>query len=199
MIINCPICGSHVPADVAVEVVLEGELCRFCSARCADTALSGDPAFAPAAAIPPVPHRILVAVDGSGPSLRALAVGAGLARAGGGNVRALCAVDAGWTAALRMLAKGGKQPDMSPEVERALREDAQAQLDHCRRVCEQAGVPVATHVAFKPPFEAIVEAAGDADLVVMGSRGRGALSGFLLGSVSQRVLGGTRTPVLVVH
>jgi nucleotide-binding universal stress UspA family protein len=47
--------------------------------------------------------------------------------------------------------------------------------------------------------QAIVEAAKNADLVVRGSRGRGALSGLVLGSLSHRVLGGMQTPVLVVH
>jgi nucleotide-binding universal stress UspA family protein len=197
MIINCPVCGDNVPGDVAVEVVIETTERRFCSARCADVAVSGD--LIPVAVIPPFPRRILVAVDGSGPSLRAVAVGAAVAGAGGGTVRLLCAVDSGWTGALRMLAKGGRQPDMSPEVERALRADAQAQLEPCRRICERAGVLAVTHVVFKPPFEAIVEEAADADLVVMGSRGRGAVAGLLLGSVSQRVVGSTRTPVLVVH
>jgi nucleotide-binding universal stress UspA family protein len=51
----------------------------------------------------------------------------------------------------------------------------------------------------KPPLEAILAAAGEADLVVMGSRGRGALSGTPLGSLSQRVVTSTRTPVLVIH
>jgi nucleotide-binding universal stress UspA family protein len=37
------------------------------------------------------------------------------------------------------------------------------------------------------------------ELVVMSNRGRGALKALVLGSLSHRVLGGTRTPVLVVH
>jgi nucleotide-binding universal stress UspA family protein len=60
-------------------------------------------------------------------------------------------------------------------------------------------VPVSACIEFGPPLEAIVAAAKDADLVVMGSRGRSVLSGAILASLSQRVLGGTRTPVLVVH
>lgn len=38
-----------------------------------------------------------------------------------------------------------------------------------------------------------------ADLIVIGSRGRGRVAGFLLGSVAQRVLAGCKIPVLVHH
>jgi nucleotide-binding universal stress UspA family protein len=39
----------------------------------------------------------------------------------------------------------------------------------------------------------------DADLIVIGSRGYGAISGALLGSVSRGVLKGTTRPVLIVR
>jgi nucleotide-binding universal stress UspA family protein len=37
------------------------------------------------------------------------------------------------------------------------------------------------------------------DLIVMGSHGRGAMTGLLLGSVTQKTLSGCRTPVLIVR
>ena len=39
----------------------------------------------------------------------------------------------------------------------------------------------------------------DADLIIVGSRGRGALAGTLLGSVSRGVLRESRRPVLIVR
>ena len=53
------------------------------------------------------------------------------------------------------------------------------------------GDPVDEIVAFADSFEA--------DLIVVGSRGYGALASALLGSVSRGILGETRRPVLVVR
>ena len=61
--------------------------------------------------------------------------------------------------------------------------------------------PTAFHVDRLSQVIARIAAAycTSADLVVMGSRGRGALEGGTLGSLSQRVVSTARTPVLVVH
>ena len=201
MLVKCPKCGAHVPAEVTVEALVGGQTVRFCSLGCAQSAEADAARRAALPPLPEAPKRILVAVDGSGPSLRATELAATLARLSGGRVTLLHAIDPRklrWLSGVTALADA--QLALPPgEVEHGLRKDAEVQLDRCRRVCEAAGVPVAWRIEVEPPLRAIVDAAADADLIVMGSRGRGALSGAALGSLSHRVLGETRKSVVIVH
>lgn len=65
---------------------------------------------------------------------------------------------------------------------------------------KERGVPTVEHVSAGRPHVEIVDYAdeNDADLVVMGSHGRGGVRRVLLGSVAERVLRTTARPVLVV-
>ena len=195
MMEKCEVCGAHVPETIALDVVHGGLHRRFCSAACADTQVRD---VLPG--LPSLPHKILVAVDGSGPSVRATEVAAALAKAAHAEVCLLGAVDPGWLRGLAMDPVGGTRfGALADQVENALRDSTTAQLDRGRRFCEAVGVPCTVLIETRPPLEAILAAAADVDLVVMGSRGRGALSSASLGSHAQRVVTGTRTPVLVVH
>lgn len=53
-------------------------------------------------------------------------------------------------------------------------------------------------IADAHPAEALIDVAAEADLLVVGSRGRGGFSGLLLGSVSQQCVTHARCPVIVV-
>lgn len=55
------------------------------------------------------------------------------------------------------------------------------------------------HVVQGHPAAVLLEAAADADLLVVGSRGHGGFTGMLLGSVSQHVIAHAPCPVVVVR
>jgi nucleotide-binding universal stress UspA family protein len=202
MVVKCPVCGANVPETAAVEIPVGDSLVRFCSLRCAESVEAGEAREAPPPAVPEPPRRILVAVDGSGPSLRATQLAASLARATGGSVELIHAID---TTMLRIFPidsaiEGARRLGIRfEELEPSLREDAEAQLERCRKVCRAAGVKVSSRVEMMPPARAVADASAEFDLVVVGSRGLGALSGAALGSLSHRVIRETQTPVLVVH
>lgn len=61
------------------------------------------------------------------------------------------------------------------------------------------GVPVETMVVEGHPAPALVAASGQADLLVVGSRGHGGLAGLLLGSVSEHCVTNAHCPVMVVR
>lgn len=73
-------------------------------------------------------------------------------------------------------------------------------LGAVRGMCEEAGVECDTvSTTSDVPYEAIIEAAEQAgcDLIFMASHGRRGISGFLLGSETNKVLTHSRIPVLV--
>ena len=78
------------------------------------------------------------------------------------------------------------------ETETLLRRAAEAVPDD---------LPVSTVLSSAPARPALLEQikSGRHDLVVMGSRGRGAVRSLLLGSVSHFVLHHSPIPVLIVH
>jgi hypothetical protein len=62
-----------------------------------------------------------------------------------------------------------------------------------------APMPVSTLVAEGNAARALLDAASDADLLVVGSRGHGGFTGVLVGSVSQQCVHHATCPVVVVH
>jgi nucleotide-binding universal stress UspA family protein len=58
---------------------------------------------------------------------------------------------------------------------------------------------VHTAVVSGGPAERLIDQSKDADLLVVGSRGRGGFRGLLLGSVSQQCVSHAQCPVVVVR
>ena len=73
-------------------------------------------------------------------------------------------------------------------------------LSEVQKQCTEAGVECLTAAATSDvPYEAIIEAAekSGCDLIFMASHGRRGISGFLLGSETNKVLTHSKVPVLV--
>lgn len=62
-----------------------------------------------------------------------------------------------------------------------------------------AGVEVEKRAAQGSAADALIQAAGPDDLIVVGSRGHGGFASLLLGSVSQQTAMHARCPVVIVR
>lgn len=145
--------------------------------------------------------RIVVAVDLSEPSLRAVDLAADLA--------------AKYDAELLLLTVGHEIAGPDPGME------AYARMEHIQepvrtlaivsmrerlaevrdRAAAKGARQISTDVFVGNPAEQILACATatQADLIALGSRGHGRLAGLLLGSVAQKVVALARCAVLVVH
>ncbi len=140
-------------------------------------------------------RNILVAVDGSRHAERALTEAIELAATAHGRLTILTAIPRPPAWASTPAAVAACEP-LAAELRR---EADQLLRDAERRV--PADVPVTTILTPKPIRQALLARvrAGHHDLLVMGSRGRGAITASLLGSVSHYVLNHSPIPVLVIH
>jgi len=76
--------------------------------------------------------------------------------------------------------------------------DAELQRVFASAFPQGAPADVETRLVEDDPGPALVEAASDADLLVVGSHGRGRVASALMGSVSSHVVHHARCPVVVV-
>ena len=137
-------------------------------------------------------RSILVAIDGSPAASRAQALAAGVARTVGARLTAITVFphSAYW---------GLGSPGLGPLL-MAEAADADRIVEEVRMRLPE-GMEMAVRRAWGAPADAILReaVAGGHDLVVMGSRGRGAMTAALLGSTARSVVGNAGVPVLVTR
>jgi len=142
--------------------------------------------------------HILLPTDGSPASDRAIAQAIAFAREAQARITGLHVMQEFHllTYRVQML------EDTRDQFMRECQAQADAFLSALKDAADKAGVPCETVcVAGDHPYETIVRTAdGKAcDLIVMASHGRKGITGFLLGSETQKVLSHSKKPVLVLH
>ncbi|MGW8590270.1 universal stress protein [Dietzia sp. NPDC055340] len=135
---------------------------------------------------------VIVGIDGAEDSVRALQWAVVHARSVGAplHVMAVYEVPA-------MLSPYGMAAWENPAN---LEQNARAMLDATVKSAlgEDEGAAVVQRVVQGHPGKVLVEQSDGAGLLVIGSRGRGAFTGMLLGSVSQYVVARAKCPVVVM-
>jgi nucleotide-binding universal stress UspA family protein len=139
--------------------------------------------------------RILVGVDGSKESRAAAAWAANLATAMGSQLIVASVADSPVALAAPELVQ------RASEWQAEAAKDAAAVAKQIASEVARSGLTVETIVEQGAPAETLAELAkaGDVDLVVVGHRGRNALSRVLMGSVADRLVQICSKPVLVVR
>jgi nucleotide-binding universal stress UspA family protein len=138
--------------------------------------------------------KILIATDGSASAREAIEFGLELASEHAAEVTFAHVVPVLDRSFVDGIGVPAAVPHRIDEVDRRPLEDAlalAAEFDVDAKAELLAGLPVDEIVAYADSI--------DADLIVIGSRGRGALATALLGSISRGVLHEARRPVLVVR
>jgi nucleotide-binding universal stress UspA family protein len=144
--------------------------------------------------------RILVPVDGSELSDRAIQASIELARQLGAAIT-------GFVAEPLMPTPSGPRPhlrlvDDAQEHEALTAAHAEQVLQRFEAAAREAGVPFEGYYDQVPRVDrAIIEAAESrgCDMIVMVTHGRGAFGEFLFGSQTKAVLAGSKLPLLVLH
>jgi nucleotide-binding universal stress UspA family protein len=165
--------------------------------------LAGAPVLLVRGSATPAPAELrllVVPLDGSALSRQAMPLASMLAQAAGARVLLLRSVSIAVDSAMvppPMMRVGFAMPDVSALQQR----QALAELDDEARSLTAAGLGVDTVAPLGEPGDVIVDEATHrgADMIVMATHGRGGLRRWALGSVADKVLHATTTPLLVVR
>ncbi|HSW68296.1 MAG TPA: universal stress protein [Bacteroidales bacterium] len=145
--------------------------------------------------------KILVCADGSDTSKKALVktaeFGANLKDA---EITVIHAYEVAYATSVLSRVGYDLPPEIAPQFNEQIKQNGVAILEHAVKTFNKYNVPVNTVLREGPPAPTIIDYAEDEkfDLIVVGNRGLSGISKVFLGSVSNGILHGTNTSVLIV-
>ena len=141
----------------------------------------------------PTMRKIVVGLDGSPGSLQALEWAYGEALLSGAELTAVH----GWAYPYAGPRTSVSEPRTLMQLDAM--EELKSSLESLGARLTSGPIHVHAKLVEQSPAEALLDEGKDADLIVVGSRGRGALRSALLGSVSRTVIQHTLCPVAVIR
>lgn len=145
--------------------------------------------------------KILVPSDGSKTAQRAAGYAVDLAKQLKASIIIISVIDKRSFTAQTVPASETARHTIEP-IEDYLREAAEGYAGEIKKLCDKSGVASKVSIKMGHPVEEIVKEAkrSKANLIVMGSHGRSALSATVLGSVSYGVIhNDASVPILIVR
>jgi nucleotide-binding universal stress UspA family protein len=141
-------------------------------------------------------HRIVVGLDGSAGSRAALRWAIGEARLTRSTIDVVTGYVPTYVPAAPDFGYMPLEPtDLVGEVERMQTNTVDEIVDECRGT----DVTITRRVLKGRGADVVIEASADADMAIVGSRGRGGVRGLLLGSVSHHIAQHAPCPVVIVR
>ncbi|HEY1094554.1 MAG TPA: universal stress protein [Glycomyces sp.] len=137
-------------------------------------------------------ERIVVGVDGSASSIKALEWAVEQARRTGAKVEAVQAWEVPTMYGSGMMVLPGGE-----EFDKSARQSLEAAVNNA--LGGRTDVLVEHHTVGGHPAKSLIDMAEGADLLVVGSRGHGGFVGTLVGSVSQYCVSHASCPVVVIR
>ena len=148
--------------------------------------------------------KVLVPVDGSDNSMRAVNYALGMAKKNPETKFTLLAV-----ATMRMeellanlskLQRHDSELVNFTELQKQLEEAPKSVLENVKALFEESGIQVETVMLVGDPANRIIQYIADKGFenIIMGSRGMGVLKSAILGSVAYKVLAKTNIPVTII-
>jgi nucleotide-binding universal stress UspA family protein len=140
--------------------------------------------------------HVLIPIDGSVLSMKAVESGVALAKATGAKITVLTVIEPSGIVGT----DSRRVAEVRKAYEQQVRDSAERELKDAERTAKKKGVAcTALLQEHDQPYQAIIDTATKkrCDLIAMASHGRRGVSALLLGSETSKVLTHSRIPVLV--